>query len=566
MGMALTNARVYTSDQKRPWADTVAFDDGVITYVGDRESWPNPDNLPMHDVGGRVVVPGLIDAHTHPGMVSQSLWHVRLPWTTDVGEILRFIRDYARAHPPAEVPFLYFEYYPTEIFAGHPPTRELLDSAISDRPCLVQNFSEHEHWVNSRMLELMEVTRETPDPVPGLEMFVRDEDGEPTGLLREMVHRHFLATLYRNIDWEPPEDPTPERIAAFFRFMTEHGVTALLDALVEDERFLASCAELDRAGQLNIRYEGALRFRGIADLPAVIATLRRYQAKYSGRHINVNTVKLFLDGTNESGNSAVLAPMSDHPERGYLGEIGLETAELAECLLLCDAEAVDVHIHLVGDRAFRVACDAAESARRQAADAGRAWRSQITFAHCELIDPADMSRPAALGIVVNWTAHWSGAYFGEGARKYLGAERWNRMYRFNEVAQSGALVTFSSDVVTAYELHRANPLFGMQVAHLRVDPEYPLDPARYPGSVRPEESARLSRELLLAGYTINAARQLRLDKWMGSLEVGKAANLSVLSDDPLTIPADRLAGVTFDAVIFEGTVVAGSLPGDPAGT
>lgn len=557
-GMALTNAKVYTSDEKQPLADTVVIEDGVITYVGGRESWTHVSGVPLYDLGGRVVVPGLIDAHTHPGMVSASAWHVRLPWTTNVDEILRFIKEYAEAHPVSEAPFLYFEYYPSTTFNDRPPTKDLLDTAVSDRPCLCQDFSEHEHWVNSKMLELMEVTKDTPDPLPGLEMFVRHADGEPTGLLREMVHRHFMDTLYENIGWTPPA-LTPGVVEGFFRFMSEHGVTALFDALLSDEQCLASIAELDRLGKLNVYYEGALQFHGMADLPATISTLRGWHTKYSGKHISVNTLKLFLDGTNESGNSALIAPKCDHPEAGDLGEIALETPELTECFLLCNAENVDVHIHMVGDRAFRVACDAVEAARMRAEAAGSAWRIQVTFAHCELIDPADMARPADLGIVVNWTTHWSGAYFGERSKKFLGAERWNRMYRFNEIASSGAVVTFSSDVVTAYELHRGNPLLGMQVAHSRIDPEYPLDPDRYPRSMRPEESALLARELLLKGYTVNGARQMRLDELMGSIAVGKVGNLSVLSDDPLAVAVDSLGTVKFDAVVFEGHVVAGSL-------
>src|SRR5215469_3567616 len=197
----------------------------------------------------------------------------------------------------------------------------------------------------------------------------------------------------------------------------------------------------------------------------------------------------------------------------------------------CNSEALDVHIHLVGDRSFRVACDAVEAAHRQLKKSGDAWRIQVTFAHCELIDPADMPRPAELGIIVNWTTHWSGGYFGTGSMKHLGEERWNRMYRFNEIAESGATVTFSSDVVTAYELNRGNPFFGMQVAHSRADPQYPLDPVVYPLSMRSEESAKLSRELLLKGYTLNGAMQMRLDDKIGSLESGKVANLCILSQD-----------------------------------
>ncbi len=560
-GMVLTNARVYTcaGPTTEALVGALVIQDGAIVHVGELDSWDNADGLPVHDLGGRTLVPGFIDAHTHPSMVTQSNWHVRLPWTTDIDEILGFIRDYAQAHPPEEAPFLYFEYYPTATFSGTHPTKELLDSAISDRPCLCQDFSEHEHWVNSKMLELMGITRETPDPIPGLEMFVRDHDGEPTGLLREMVHRHFIEQLYEKIGWAPPEQLTPERVAPFFRFLTEHGVTALFEALIDDDEVVASVAELDRRDALHMYYEGALRFRDVDDLPEAIGRLKQLQDKHGSARVRVNTVKLFLDGTNESGNSAVLAPMCTHSGAGDLGEIGMDAARLAECLEVCNTHGVDVHIHLVGDRAFRTACDAVEQVQARLKGTAEPWQIQVTLAHCELVDPEDMARPAKLGIIINWTTHWSGGYFGEGSREHLGDERWNRMYRFNEIADYGAVVTFASDVVTSYELHRARPLFGMQVATTRVDPEFPLDPARFPDSVRPDAAARLSRRLLLEGYTINAARQLRLDERLGSLEVGKVANLNVLAEDPFSADADRLGSIPIDAVVFEGKVVHGAL-------
>jgi len=552
--MVLTNGKVYTPAGDRPLATTLVIEERVLTYVGAADPPVVVDGSSLHDLGGRTVVPAFVDAHTHPSLVTRSSWHVRLPWTTDVDEILDFIRGYAREHPPSEAPFLYFEYYPTATFGDRAPTKELLDSAVSDRPCLCQDFSEHAHWVNSRMLELMGITRDTPDPVPGLEMFDRDEDGEPTGHLRESVHERFIEEMYEAIGWRPPEEITPERVREVLRFMTEHGVTALFEAMVEDDQILQAITELDRLGELNMYYEGAVRFRDMRDLPGAIAQLKRYESRYGGEHVRLNTLKLFLDGTNESGNGAVLEPLRG--PGGGLGEIAMEVAELTECLLLCNAEGVDVHIHLVGDRAFRVACDAVEAARERLR---AAWTIQVTLAHCELVDPADMARPAELGVFVNWTPHWSGGYFGEGSARHLGRERWDRMYRFNEIAQSGAVLGFGSDVVTAYELHRADPLLGMQIAHTRIDPEYTLDPAVYPGGRRPPASAELPRDLLLKGYTIGGARQLRLDDKLGSLEVGKLANLVVLRRDPFEVEPDRLGSVEVDAVLFEGEVVAGSL-------
>ena len=235
MSMVLSNAKIYTSDIAAPWAETVVIEDDKITYVGsnDKNKWEKiaGENALVYDMNGKMIIPGIIDSHIHPGMVSQSSWHVRLPWTEDVNELLQFIKEYAKEHPASEIPFLYFEYYPTSMFGEKGPNKELLDTAVSDRPCLCQDFGEHLHWVNSKMLELMEVTKDTPDPVPGLEMFVRDENGEPTGWLKEFVHMRFMDKVYSKIGWTPPVVMTPDLMSDFFRFLTEHGITAIAEGI-----------------------------------------------------------------------------------------------------------------------------------------------------------------------------------------------------------------------------------------------------------------------------------------------------------------------------------------------
>ncbi|PPG01892.1 hypothetical protein C5E06_14520 [Pseudoclavibacter sp. RFBI5] len=558
--LILTNGRFFTADEAAPWANGAVIRDGRIAQMlREEDSLALPaEGLPNYDLGGRLVLPGLIDAHTHPSGVAKSAWHVSLPQTDDVDAILAFIREHGERHPKEEAPYLFFEYYPSTLFAGSAPTKELLDSAISDRPVLCQDFSDHAHWVNSKMLELLEVDEHTPDPVPGLEMFVRDAHGVPTGHILEFAHLRFIDRLYDSIGWRPPEELTAESLKPFFEFMTRHGVTSLFEALIEDEDVLPALRELHRRGELHTRYEGAVRFRTLADLPDAIERAQRLDREHGTDHIRVRTLKLFLDGTNESGNSAVLAPLV-HDDSGSLGEMQIETDELVSCLLLANEAEIDVHIHMVGDRAFRAGCDAVAAAKESLAETGGAWRTQVTFAHCELIDPADMHRPAELGIIVNWTNHWSAGYFGEEAKSYLGDERWNRMYDFRGVLQAGASMTFASDVVTNFELHRGNPFFGMQVAATRVDPELPLDPDRYPGSVRPSRESRFEVTALLRGHTIEAARQLRIDDRVGSLEVGKDANLVVLDRDLFDVELDQLGQVSPSAVLFEGELAFGSL-------
>lgn len=559
MDIALTNGRFYTLNSRHPWADTVLIRDKQFTFVGDGVGMDFADGTEIVDLQGRVVLPGLLDAHTHPATVAASSWHVQLPDTHNLDEILEFVREYGERHPKEEAPYLYFEYYPTTLFGDGSPTKELLDTAISDRPVLLQDAGDHASWTNSAMLEALGVTRDTEDPLPGLARFARDENGELTGHIFEGAHQYFIENLYAAVDWYPPVDPARETLLPVLDFYTRNGVTALFDAYIESSAQIETISELDRAGDLNSYYEGAVRFWSLNDIESAIQTAKTYDSKFGSKRVRVRTLKLFLDGTNELGNSAVLEPLLSDDNAGTLGAIQMEVNDLTQCLLYANQAGLDLHIHLVGDRAFRVACDAVEAAQDSLANCEDGWVTQVTFAHCELVDPADMSRPEKLGIIINWTPHWSGGYFGEEAIRYLGEERWNRMYRFREFAESGATVTFSSDVVSYAELHRASPFFGIQVASTRVDPEVPLDRQRYPGSLRPQESARIPLETLLRGYTIDAARQMRLSESMGSIEEGKCANLVVLDADPFSTEDSTFSSIVPTAVIFEGEVVAGSL-------
>ncbi|GAA1852252.1 amidohydrolase [Microbacterium koreense] len=551
MDAVYTNAKITTSDAARPFADTVVVENGRFTYVGDRAGAPPAPELTVHDLGGRRVLPGLIDAHTHPEKLTLSRWHVQLPPTDDLDEVLDFIAEYALSHPREEAPFLYFEYYSNAIFGEGAPTREILDRVVNDRPVLCQDFSDHASWVNTRMLELLGVTRDTPDPTPGLEVFVRDENGAPTGHVLELAYLHFVERVWKAIGWHPPV-ATPDTLSVFFERLRGWGVTAVFEAYVEDEATVAAVAELDRTGGLGLHYEGAVRFRSRADVDEAVSTVRRYQQTYGSERVRFRTVKIFLDGTNEMGSGAVLQPLVD----GTHGEMEVGTEELAACLMILNDAGIDAHIHLVGDRAFRSACDAVQAAREEL---GAAWRMRVTLAHCELVDPSDMPRPADLGVMVNWTPHWSGGYFGEGARDHLGDERWNRMYDFTDIADAGATLTFGSDVVTASEENRADPFLGMQAALTRVDPEFPLDPARFPASVRPREEARIALERLIQGYTIDAARQLRLEDRIGSIAPGKLADFVVLSEDLFDVPPDAVGSIDPLAVFIEGEIVSGSL-------
>jgi predicted amidohydrolase YtcJ len=561
----LKDARVYTGDDDQPRASVVAIRDKEIVSVGEvgDGSWQDLVGVGTNvvDLDGRTIIPGLVDSHTHPELVALSSWHISLPPIDDLNTILDFLRGYAADHPVRDVPFIYAEYYPSDMDWGPDgPTAAAIDSAVSDRPVLLQDFSDHASTVNSKMLELMGVDEHTPmqvDPDDPAPRFVRGPDGvSPTGWVREEAWSRFADTMYDAIGWRPPEEVTPESLEGYTSFLSSRGVVALLDAMTTRST-LASAATLDAQGKLNLHLHGARVFSSLANLDASIADVRAWQAEFRGPHVTVDTLKLFLDGTNEFGTGAVLEPLitngDDH------GLLRMNEDDLTTAMQRLDAEGLDLHIHVVGDRGFRTALNAVDRARENRRDA---WRIQVTLAHDELIDPSDMPRVAGLGVVLNWSPHWSGGMFGVAAAEHLGWDRFNRMYQFNPVISSGGTVTYGSDVVTQYEAKRADPFFGIQVGHTRVDPQYPMQPG--PGTVegtqiREPMSARLSLEDLLHGYTLNGAVQLRLADQIGSIEVGKSANLVVLDVDLFEVSADEIQNVEPVAVLFEGRLVHGTL-------
>lgn len=558
----LTNAQIYTADEKSPWADTVVIDGEKISYVGSKEGLPHgicemksQHKAREYDMQGKMIIPGIIDSHVHPAGIAKTTWHVKLPLTYDLNNLLRYIKQYAEQHSKEEKPFLYFEYYPTTMFGESGPWKGLLDQVVSDRPCLVQDFGEHMAWVNSKMLEALEVSKDTPDP-DDLAVFVRDEDGEPTGFIKEMAWKHFEENLYRNIGWRPPVEMTEELIEPVIEYMLQHGVTAMADGFIERESELQTLAQLEQQGKLKIYYDGYVRCDSLAELPDKLEEAQRYQRDYGGKHIKINTMKIFLDGTNEGGNAYLVESMENDPEGKNHGKISMSREDLTAYFIACNEKEFDIHIHIVGDGAFRTCCDAMEEAQKIL---GEAWCVQLTLAHCELIHPEDMLRPAGLGIRINWTPRWAGGCYGEQAKKYLGEERWNTMYQFIPLIQKGISVAFSSDVINWGKIERANPFYGMQIGHTRVDIADPLDPTRFPGSVRPPANAKLPRDVLLSGSTIKGAEQMRWSDIMGSIESGKLANLVVLSDDFFEVDAFKISDIRCEAVIFEGKLAFGAL-------
>ena len=553
----LYNGHIYKSNTGREYAEAVAIKERTFICVGSFDDCIRykSDKTEIIDLQGRLVIPGLIDGHTHPETIAKSRWRVQIPEFDNIEDLLCWVADYCKKHTAEEVPYFFGEGYSALLFDENGPHKELLDKYVSDRPVRLQDFTDHACWYNSKALELMGIDRDTPET--GIAPFyIRNENSEPKGWVKEPLPTDTAEEkMYDAIGWHPPTEVTEETVKPFLDFLKDKGVIAILDGITEGEDAIKLFYNMDIEGKLNMYYEGTCLLEEYGKLDECIATVREWQQKYTNEHVRLHTVKLFLDNTNEMGNSASLEPLYNDKAGKNYGEMNMSEEELTEVLLRLNEEKLDLHIHVVCDRGFRTACNAYEAAKNHTLEQGKAWDIFMELAHCELVHPEDMKRPAELGILINWTPHWAGGYFGEAAIEYLGQERWNTMYDFTGMIKTGATVTYSSDVIGENEEYRADPYFGMEISATRVDLSHPLNPDKYPGSVRPPINARLTVEQMIDGYTRAGAVPFRMSDKIGTIEEGKYANLAVLNKNIFEISADEIHMVKAELVMFEGEFI-----------
>ena len=553
--LILTGAKIFTSNAQQPWAETVAIKNGRFIYVGDSTGATKfrSDNTQFVDLGGRLVIPGLVDSHAHPGYIDVEQYGEIS--ATNEAELLAAVKDFAEASPGDG--WLRLCCWPINLYveSNRGPLKETLDSVVSDRPLWFVSEWWHSGWLNSKALEELGVDENTPDPRPGVAAFVRAANGEPTGWVKEGGGWQFFAEHFPIDDPEHSQSHEKNMVAAL-QLLSESGVTTLYDAgnFGFEDLVYGFMAGLEAEGRLPVRYEGTYQVFTPERRHSAVSEVKRYRREYGGDRLQFNTVKLFMDGIYQNRTSALLEPYVDDPS--YVGETILSVEELRDFLLELSAERLDIHIHAEGDLAVRRVLDAVESARGIANDG---FYTRVTISHLGLIDPADLPRIAELGVIANFTPWWFTTQEDDSERVSLGDARFGRMFNPKPLFDLGINVTLSSDEwwggerLTTY----LNPYFGMQIGHTRM---YPREWREQEEIVRPPLDGQLSIEQVIMGYTQNGAYQMRMENEIGSIEKGKLADLVVFDDNLFDIDSDKIWKVKPAAVLMEGEVIQGALP------
>lgn len=524
-------------DRARTWASAVAVRDGRILAVGDDETVRASvgSRTRVVQLRGRTLAPGFGDAHVHPVLAGLGRLQCDLSGARGLDQLLERVAAYAASHPDAT--WIEGDGWSMADFPGGLPHRSELDRVVPDRPVILSSRDGHTVWVNTMALERAGITADTPDPADG--RIERDADGQATGALQEGA-AELVGRLVPTA--------TAEAYVAGLRLAQAElhalGVTNWQDAIVRRGEEEVAYTTLAGRGELTGRVVGALwweRSRGNDQIEELVDRRARTAI---GRYAPTS-VKLMQDGVIENFTGAVLEPYLDRDGRPTTnrGHSMIEPSALADHVTRLDALGFQPHFHAIGERAVREALDAIEAARR----ANGSTDTRPHIAHIQVIHPDDVGRFGRLGVVANAQAYWAchEGQMDELTLPFLGAERGGWQYPFRSLLDSGARLAMGSD----WSVSTADPLLEMEVAVTRVSDVH-----------RGERAPFLPRERIelmdaLAGFTNGTAWVNHLEDEVGSIEVGKAADLVVLDRDLFDREAGAIGEARVVATFIDGAAV-----------
>lgn len=523
----LFNGAFWTVDPALPEADALVIAGDRILVVGTRsdlEGLLMPGDRRI-DLGGRRVIPGLIDAHTHFAWFSFMLDRVQLDGVTSRGEALARVE--AAAAKAGAGTWIQGSGWDANLW-DRLPDRTDLDAVSPNNPVALDSKDGHSLWVNSRALSMAGISSTTPDPPGG--RIERDCDGVVTGILRENATKFVLQVI---------PAPSPEDYRQALRRGIAHahsrGVTGIHDC--EDALAFRAFQDLERCGELALRV-----FMMIPESNLSEATKLGLTTGYGNDRLRVGCLKVFGDGALGSQTAWLLEPYEERP--GYFGIPTHTPRELKEIIVEATRRDLAVALHAIGDGTNRAALDAFEAALPETRIRGLRHRIE----HAQLVHPQDIPRFAGLNVIASVQPSHAPS------DRYLADRHWGARaryaYPFRSLLRSGARLAFGSDVPVE-ELH---PLKGMFAAVARKRESEPASRPWYP-----EESITIQEAI--HGFTLGAAYASGEDRLKGSLTPGKLADLVILDRDILAGPPESLLEASVEATILGGRVVFRRDPG-----
>jgi len=518
--LAVVNARIWTGDTRRPWADAIAVNGDRITLVGTSAAVKKiaSPNTRVIDAKGMMVVPGFIDSHVHFISGGLGLSSVQLRDAKTPAEFIQRIKAYAATLPPGA--WITEGNWDHEQWGGELPRRDWIDSVTPNNPVWINRLDGHMGLANSAALRAADVDANTRDVAGGT--IVRGSDGAPTGILKDNAQ-----SLIDRAVADPSPEVVDRAVDAAFAYLAGNGVTS-----VHNMGTFADLTAFERAHET-----GRMKTRIYAVVPLAQWQQLADTVRARGRGdawLHIGGLKGFVDGSLGSHTAAMLQPFTDAPN-----DTGLfvNTPEhLYEWTSGADKAGLQVIVHAIGDRAIRTQLDIYQRVEKEDGPRDRRFRIE----HLQHIAPADIPRVSALGVTASMQPYHA-IDDGRWAEKVIGHERAKTTYAFRSLRDAHVRLAFGSDWFVA----PATPIEGIYAAVTRRT----LDD-RNPGGWIPEQ--KITVEDALRAYTQGGAYAEYAEKEKGTLAPGMLADFVILDRD-LT----RIAPETIRDTKIVMTVVGG---------
>jgi len=486
----------------------IAFEQDKIIAIGDQFKVENVDQ--EIDAQGKVMLPGLIDAHGHVLGLGQGLLEIYLRGAASEQEAANRVASFISSQQQ-ETDWIIGRGWNQVLWPSKEyPTKASLDKIVKDKPVVLSRVDSHAIWVNSKALEMAGITRDTVAPAGG--EIIKDESGEPTGILIDNAE-YLLTKLIPVAD--------TKQLDAQLNAATQHllslGITSAHDAGISESvaNFYKQKAKDD-----------ALDFRIYAMLsatdPNIAQMLQQGHVNDDQGYLSIRSVKAYGDGALGSRGAALLKPYSDDSDNHGL----LVTAQEELPTLFRDVIGANfqLNFHAIGDRANRLALN--EFANTFKIFPQNKERHRIE--HAQVIAVEDIPLFIEYGIIPSMQPTHATSDMNM-AEDRIGATRLKGAYAWQTFLQLGARIAFGSD----FPVELANPFHGLHAAVTRQTADNQPDQGWIP-------QEKVSLNQALRGFTLDAAYSAFQETSLGTLETGKKADFILIDRDIFAIPASAI--------------------------
>jgi predicted amidohydrolase YtcJ len=534
------NAKIFTADRAHPFAEAVATRGKWIVAVGNYNDVKRSvsKNAQQIDLGGSFLMPGFVDSHNHAiGGGSDLLKPNTGDKMMDVEDLLSYAKKELQAKEKMTGDILV-------VYGLNISTWSKLDSLIrvfnanefTMQPLVLRGSDGHTAWCNRAMMERAGINTSFINSLnPEEKVFFGLSDNKPNGFVSENGYRKISAMFPEDVDYHKAGEKAME-------YNNSYGITAWLDPTAGNvdkttQEYLDSYVWLINSGKLTAHIAATIVADADKDPAAQIAFVKTLQKKYDRDDLSVIGFKIFADGVIEhpTHTAALSLPYTETRSQGVLM---FDPKKFASFVTAADKQHLLVHVHAIGDKAVTETLNGFETARRINGNSGLPH----TITHLQIVQPADFARFKKLNVLASYQLLWA---LGDVTtidivKPCIDPSLYKWQYPARSMLQAGATICGASD----WPVSSANPFEAIYCAETRKGPMGILDSTQC-----------MPRMEMMYAYTIEAAKALMLEKKIGSLQVGKYADMILIDRDVLNVSAEEMQATHVQWTMFEGRIV-----------